>query len=284
MISTISPVSSYSFSSSPITTLPFGRQPVGEESADLKLSTLKPLEQPADSARGENRRFPDEHPNDIGEQERLRKGQDRSVQHRQQKEADTEQERIEIEQQEIRELAATDREVRAHEQAHAAIGGKHAGSPVYEFVRGPDGISYAVSGEVSINTSPVPGNPEATIAKAQQIRRAANAPAEPSNQDRRVAADAAQMEAQANTELRQERMLEATKKEQVMEASQQTVQVAGSEDQVAVQSSEIQSNEVQSTEAQSISAHLNNSLQRRLRDMGVVDAPTSIGDHFNKSI
>jgi len=257
-----------------VSTLPFGRQPVSEENANLKLSTFKPLEQPADSARGENRRFPDEHPNDIAEQERLRKGRGRHFHDRQQQ--DAERERVELEQQEIRELAATDREVRAHEQAHAAVGGKYAGSPVYKFVRGPDGISYAVSGEVSINTSPVPGNPEATIAKAQQIRRAASAPAQPSDQDRRVAAEAAQLEAQASIELRQERMQEITKEDEAIRSMAPGARLALAEesgDQVPPQSSE-----------EFTFPPVNDNLLRRLQEMGVMDAPVSIGVHLDKNI
>ncbi|MEM6357195.1 MAG: putative metalloprotease CJM1_0395 family protein, partial [Pseudomonadota bacterium] len=54
-------------------------------------------------------------------------------------------------------------------------------------------------GSVSIDVSPVPGDPEATIAKMQQVKAAALAPAEPSSADRRVAtvAEAAQREAEA---------------------------------------------------------------------------------------
>lgn len=105
---------------------------------------------------------------------------------------------------EIRELVARDREVRAHERAHAAAGGQYAGSPVYSFQRGPDGVSYAVGGEVSIDTSKE-ATPEATLNKAEVIRRAALAPAEPSPQDRRVAADAAQMATEARVEIQRER-------------------------------------------------------------------------------
>ena len=108
----------------------------------------------------------------------------------------TEQER-----QQVRELAARDREVRAHEQAHANVGGRYAGAPTYTFQRGPDGRQYAVGGEVSIDVSPVPGDPQATIEKARVVRRAALAPAEPAAQDRRVAAEATALEQQARTEL-----------------------------------------------------------------------------------
>ncbi len=101
----------------------------------------------------------------------------------------------------VSELAARDREVRAHEQAHAAVGGAFAGAPTYTFERGPDGVSYAVGGEVSISTSGVPGNPEATIRKADLVRRAALAPVQPSAQDHAVAAQAAQMKIQAQIEL-----------------------------------------------------------------------------------
>ncbi len=106
-----------------------------------------------------------------------------------------------LEQQQVQELVARDREVRNHERAHAAVGGQYAGSPRYTFERGPDGINYAVGGEVSISTAPVSGDPEATIQKAQIIRRAALAPTEPSAQDRSVAAQAVQLEAAARVEL-----------------------------------------------------------------------------------
>jgi hypothetical protein len=54
---------------------------------------------------------------------------------------------------------------------------------------------------VSIDVSPIPGDPEATIAKARIVRRAALAPAEPSAQDRSVAAEATALEHQARAEL-----------------------------------------------------------------------------------
>jgi len=102
----------------------------------------------------------------------------------------------------VAELAKTDREVRAHEQAHLAAAGAHATSGAsYSYVTGPDGQRYAVAGEVSIDSSPVPGDPEATIRKAQTIIAAAHAPADPSFQDRAVAAVAAQMMAKAQAEL-----------------------------------------------------------------------------------
>jgi hypothetical protein len=108
----------------------------------------------------------------------------------------------EEQQQQVAELKNRDREVRAHEQAHMAVAGPYArGGPTFSYQEGPDGKQYAVGGEVSIDTSPVSGDPEATIQKAQQIRAAALAPARPSGQDQRVAAAATQMEAQARAEL-----------------------------------------------------------------------------------
>lgn len=105
------------------------------------------------------------------------------------------------EQQQIQELKTRDREVRAHEAAHKAAAGPHArGGASYTYQRGPDGVRYAIGGEVSISLSPIEGDPEATMRKAQQIRAAALAPAEPSAQDYAVAARAAQMALQAQTE------------------------------------------------------------------------------------
>ena len=120
----------------------------------------------------------------------------------QQQQAEQKQTELEASQTaEIKALQARDREVRAHEQTHAAAGGQFASAPRYEFTRGPNGIRYATGGSVSIDTSPVPNDPEATLRKAQIIRRAALAPTEPSNQDRAVAAQAAQLAAEAQAEI-----------------------------------------------------------------------------------
>ena len=103
---------------------------------------------------------------------------------------------------EIADLKARDQQVRAHEAAHlTAAGGLARGGAAYTYERGPDGVAYAVGGEVSIDTSPVPGNPAATLAKAQQIQAAALAPADPSAQDRSVASAASAMAAQAQRDL-----------------------------------------------------------------------------------
>ena len=58
-----------------------------------------------------------------------------------------------------------------------------------------------MAGEVKIDTSEIPGDPQATLLKAQIIRRAALAPATPSAQDRQVAAQATAMAQQARIEL-----------------------------------------------------------------------------------
>ncbi|MEM6942732.1 MAG: putative metalloprotease CJM1_0395 family protein [Pseudomonadota bacterium] len=96
-------------------------------------------------------------------------------------------------------LRARDQEVRAHEEAHARVGGQYAGSPSYTYQTGPDGKRYAIGGQVSIDVSPVPGDPEATIAKMDRVKAAALAPAEPSSADRRIAtiAEAARRDAEA---------------------------------------------------------------------------------------
>ncbi|MDO6562825.1 putative metalloprotease CJM1_0395 family protein [Amphritea sp. 1_MG-2023] len=107
-------------------------------------------------------------------------------------------------QQLLNELALRDMEVRQHELTHAAAGGQYAGAPTYEYQRGPDGRLYAVAGEVSIDTSAVPDDPQATLEKAEVILRAALAVAEPSPQDRSIAAQAAAMAAEARAELAQQ--------------------------------------------------------------------------------
>ena len=101
----------------------------------------------------------------------------------------------------VSELKARDRVVRTHEMAHMAAGaGIVTRGASFSYQTGPDGQRYAVGGEVGINTSPG-RTPEETLAKADQIRAAALAPADPSGQDLRVAAEATQMAAEARQEL-----------------------------------------------------------------------------------
>lgn len=100
----------------------------------------------------------------------------------------------------LRKLQARDKAVRAHEAAHlGAAGGLARGGASFTYEIGPDGRAYAVGGEVGIDTS-AGNSPEDTIAKAERIRRAALAPADPSAQDIQVAAQAARMAAQARAE------------------------------------------------------------------------------------
>lgn len=112
----------------------------------------------------------------------------------------------------IDKMQQRDREVRAHEMAHVVAGGtlvRKGASFSYE--TGPDGIRYAVNGEVSIDASPVEDDPEATILKMQHVRRAALAPAQPSGQDRSVASSASKAEATARAEMNQQNQEEDTK-------------------------------------------------------------------------
>ena len=105
----------------------------------------------------------------------------------------------------VTELQAADTNVRAHEAAHMAAGGGLTSPASYTYERGPDNKMYAVAGEVGISTSE--GNtPQESLNKAQTIRRAALAPADPSPQDLKVAAQAASMEMSARAQIMQEKM------------------------------------------------------------------------------
>ena len=76
--------------------------------------------------------------------------------------------------------------------------------PHYVYQRGPDGSLYAVGGDVRLDTSEA-NTPEKTIAKMARVRAAALAPANPSSQDRRVAAKASAKMARARMELATQR-------------------------------------------------------------------------------
>ncbi|MBE0493094.1 MAG: hypothetical protein IBX48_02010 [Thiomicrospira sp.] len=106
----------------------------------------------------------------------------------------------------LAQLRARDQEVRTHEQAHLSAAGQYAmGGIQYSYQTGPDGQKYAIGGSVGIDTSPVAGDSEATLHKARVLQRAALAPAQPSGQDMKVAAQASQMMMQAQVEIQLQR-------------------------------------------------------------------------------
>lgn len=114
----------------------------------------------------------------------------------------------EEQQREVDQLKQRDQEVRRHEQAHVAAAGRYAnGGPKFEFTTGPDGRQYATGGHVNIDVGPA-NTPEATLIKAQVIRRAALAPADPSAQDRSVASAANQLERDARKQIQEARQAE----------------------------------------------------------------------------
>ncbi len=124
---------------------------------------------------------------------------------------------------EIEQLKNRDREVRAHELAHLATAGAYArGGASFDYKIGPDGKRYAVGGEVNIDISK-DSDPQKTLEKAQVIRRAALAPADPSGQDRRIAMQATVMAAEARQELlaQSRESVEASPEEQPAEDSKQ---------------------------------------------------------------
>ncbi|MCG8609473.1 MAG: hypothetical protein MI864_02965 [Pseudomonadales bacterium] len=123
----------------------------------------------------------------------------------------------EAELQVIEQLKVRDREVRLHEAQHQAVGGQYAGSASFSYETGPNGVQYAVGGEVGISLSKVSGNPEATIAKMRTVRNAALAPAEPSSQDRAVAAQATQIILESQKEIALEKAEELKLQQQERE-------------------------------------------------------------------
>lgn len=96
----------------------------------------------------------------------------------------------------VRELQARDRAVRAHEAAHKAVGGALAGGVSLSYQNGPDGRQYAVGGEVPISLT-TDRDPRTTVRTMRQVIAAALAPADPSAQDRAVAAQARAIQAEA---------------------------------------------------------------------------------------
>ena len=113
------------------------------------------------------------------------------------------------EERKVQELQKIDQKVRTHEQAHlSAAGGYARGGASYEYTNGPDGARYAVAGHVNMDTGREP-SPEATLQKANIVRKAALAPADPSSSDRQIAAAMSKMAQEARQELTQEQQQES---------------------------------------------------------------------------
>jgi len=97
-------------------------------------------------------------------------------------------------------LRTRDTAVRAHEAAHQAAAGGLAGAMHLDYQMGPDGKSYAVAGDVPVQLGGG-HTPAERLANANRVMRAALAPADPSAQDRSVAAQASALAIEAQRDL-----------------------------------------------------------------------------------
>lgn len=93
----------------------------------------------------------------------------------------------------INSLASIERTVINHELAHMSPGSPHKSTANYEYIKGPDGSSFIVSGGVSIDME-ASGSSDKVIEKMQDIKKAALSPANPSFQDFVIAGKAIAIE------------------------------------------------------------------------------------------
>ena len=119
-------------------------------------------------------------------------------------------------------LKDRDSAVKQHEAAHLIAGTGVTSGLTYTYQQGADGSSYAIGGEVTLSMQEG-ATPEETIQRAQKMRLAALAPADPSAQDQDLAIMAMKMEAQAREE-RAEKQKEA--QEKLKETSEKFREVA----------------------------------------------------------
>jgi hypothetical protein len=173
---------------------PIGKPAVGLESPDSKDQTLPPVEESTNADKTRNQ-FDGKKAEAVPSDAERNNGRQSGA-----PAAELSEEEIKS----VRELSVTDRQVRAHEAAHAAVGGSLAGAPSFRFITGPDGQQYAVGGEVPI-TLQQSSDPNVTVQNAQQVRAAALAPADPSGQDLQVAAAASQVIANAQLQIAAQR-------------------------------------------------------------------------------
>ena len=127
------------------------------------------------------------------------------------------------EQETVKQLQEIDRDVRRHEAAHQAAGGAYAGAATFRYVKGPDGKSYAVAGQVPINT-PATSDPEEAARMAARVLSAATAPGGGlSGQDVAVAARASADIAANNTRAQRHRAALAYSKQMDFSRQQEDI-------------------------------------------------------------
>ena len=281
---------------------PVGKQAVGEENIEARNTPFKPVEELSESNRLENRASTAERAAEADERvnfdPRGQSSDDQSSADQSSKEqskdgtaqpsakplqSDVDSAQQQADQKLIDELSQRDREVKLHEAAHMAAGGALTGAANYRYQRGPDGASYAIGGEVSISTGVISGDPEATLQNARRVARAALAPAEPSPQDRRVAAEAAQIEQQALQQIAaQASEQRAQVDEEIKTAREERArdyqeQASKSEEQARKQADIDQQNEARRIEAAGRAVDLN----RRLIEIGALETPAPVGGLLN---
>jgi hypothetical protein len=103
---------------------------------------------------------------------------------------------------ELAKLQSIDSKVRAHEAAHQS-GTAASGGASFTYVKGANGVMYAVGGEVPIRMQSG-STPQETMANAQGVIATALAPADPSAQDIAVASKARVILMKAQQEFAQE--------------------------------------------------------------------------------
>ncbi len=103
---------------------------------------------------------------------------------------------------ELTKLQSVDSKVRAHEAAHQS-GAAASGGASFTYVKGANGVMYAVGGEVPVRMQSG-STPQETMANAQAVISTALAPADPSAQDIAVASKARVMMMKAQQEFAQE--------------------------------------------------------------------------------
>jgi len=192
MISSVSPSTFYSISSVQTSTIePVGAQKTLQSQTSVPVIDTSKFQPPPSSQS-------DTSANSVNQRHSVQSSEDMRTAAPVESSAELSDEAKQV----INQLRARDSEVRAHEQAHlSAAGGYATGGASYAYQVGPDGQRYAIGGEVGIDVSPIAGDPEATLLKANVVQRAALAPAEPSTQDMRVASAAMQMANQARVEI-----------------------------------------------------------------------------------
>lgn len=261
----VGPLNNFANAISPFS--PVGKQAVGEENTESKTSTFKPVVESADTNKSENR-------TDKGDPDKLIDRADQSVVEEKDEDERSSAQARQDEAQDAPQEAPDEPSVEPRPTPDNRV-------ELQQQNQVEERVAPSV-GQSSITSPTISDDPQANLKEAQAIRSAVLALADPSPEDRRVAARAVQLEVEARRELaeqeRQERLEEREARLERQEQLRKEEQEREERTQDIAQEAQQREQAFNSTRARNLD------LNQRLIDIGVQRANVESGSVVSESV